>query len=379
MRPPEHWHLRRRRRLDPSWLPRLLVAFVVLVGGVLFWRLVFAGNGASGGASDSSVASSVCPQGAACAPDATEEAGAAVPTATPACPIGSDCAPTATPPCPDGGAACLPPVGPAFGGDGALPSGDYVVASDAPAPSITGGAAAVIEQSCGALLYGLNAHDRLPPASLTKIATALVAAEHAEQSEIVDVKVNSELLKASTNSSVMGLMPGQRISMRDLLHGLLMASGNDAAIAIADHVSGAVPPFVSLMNTELRELGLQNTYFVNPHGLDEDGSYTSAYDIAILGRELLAEPELAAIVSKKTYQPAWDGPQIWNGNQLLYDYPGAIGVKTGTTPKAGQTFVAAARRDGRAIVVSVLRGWDRYGDAVLLLDWAFNNTTSPCY
>lgn len=266
----------------------------------------------------------------------------------------------------------------AFGGSGAPPSGDYVIESTAPPPPISAETAAVIEQSCGALLYGLKAHERRPPASLTKIVTALVAMERSKPSDIAVINVNSALLKASTNSSVMGLMPGQRLSMNDLLHGLLMSSGNDAAIAIAQHVAGSVPAFTVLMNEKVRRLGLQNTHFVNPHGLDEPNLYTSAYDIAILSRELLADPHLARIVRTRTWQPAWDGPALWNGNELLYQYRGAIGIKTGTTPQAGQTFVAAAERNGRTIIVATLRGWDRYRDATALLDWAFTHTQSPC-
>ncbi|MGB2694992.1 MAG: D-alanyl-D-alanine carboxypeptidase family protein [Dehalococcoidia bacterium] len=377
MRPPEHWHLRHYRQRRPSshrWLLLSLVALFV-VGGAALWHFGLPGGDASGDR-QSAVASN------ALEPDASRSLAPDVAiTPTPdLCAEAIQCdAPTVTPPCPEGDTGCLPAVGRAeFGGSGALPSGDYLAESDAPPPSISAETAAVVEQSCGALLYGLRAHERRPPASLTKIVTALVAVERTTATEMVDIDVNGDLLKASTNSSVMGLKPGQRLAMNDLLHGLLMTSGNDAAIAIAEHVSGSIPAFVVLMNEKVRELGLQNTHLVNPHGLDEPDLYTSAYDIAILGRELLAEPELAPIVSTQKWQPAWDGPQIWNGNELLYEYQGAIGIKTGTTPQAGQTFVAAARRDGRTIIVSVLRGWARYTDAAALLDWAFANTTSPC-
>ncbi len=249
---------------------------------------------------------------------------------------------------------------------------------EVPAPKITGRAAAVVEDSCGALLYGRNADERLAPASLTKITTALVAVEHADLSRMVDVRVNSGLMVASTASTVMGLEPGMRLSMRDLLYGLLLPSGNDAAVAIAEGVAGSVSAFVDLMNAKAEELGLENTHFANPHGLDEAGLYTSAFDAAMLGRALLREPELAAIVATKRYQPAWDGPELWNGNALLDLYPEAVGVKIGYTEKAGQTIVAAADRDGRRLIVSVLGGWERYSDAIALFEWAFANTTSPC-
>ena len=166
--------------------------------------------------------------------------------------------------------------------------------------------------------------------------------------------------------------------MRDLLYGLLLTSGNDAAIAIAEEVGGNVPAFVELMNAKAQQLALLNTHFSNPHGLDEDGLYSSAFDIALLGRELLKQPELAAIVASQNYQPAWDGPQLWNGNALLDLYPEAVGVKIGYTEKAGQTIVAAAERDGRRLIVAVLGGWDRYSDATALFEWAFAETTPTC-
>lgn len=318
MRPPEHWHLRRRSSRRPWWA---IAAIALLVVGALV-ALRFR-------------------------PSDTAEPPAALSNA---CPASAQC--------PQGG-------------------GGSFVGSVAP-PRITGRAAAVLEALCGAPLYGLNEHVRLAPASLTKIATALVAVERADSGETVDVRVNSGLLHASTASTVMGLEPGMRLSLRDLLYGLLLVSGNDAAIAIADHVAGNTQAFVAMMNVLTQTLGLDNTHFANPHGLDEVGHESSAYDMVLLGRALLARPELAAIVQTERYQPAWEGPEVWNGNELLERYRGAIGVKIGYTERAGQTIVAAAERDGRTVIVSVLSAWDRYGDATELLDWAFANTEPAC-
>ncbi len=319
MRPPDHWHLRRSRSRRLWWILGLAAAVLV---GALVLRLR-----PSGGEAEPSTLATNC---------AAEE-----------CPPASYEA--------------------SFGGGNA-----------APPPKITGRAAAVIEDACGALLYGRNAHQRLPPASLAKIATALIAVERADLSRVVEVRVNSGLLVASTASTVMGLQPGQRLTVRDLLYGLLLSSGNDAAIAIAQEVAGSVPAFVELMNRDAEEVGLRNTHFANPHGLDEPGLYTSAYDVATLGRALLARPELAAIVRTQSYQPDWDGPKLWNGNALLDLYPEAVGVKIGYTEKAGQTIVAAAERDGRRLVVSVLGSWDRYSDAIALFEWAFEETAPAC-
>jgi D-alanyl-D-alanine carboxypeptidase (penicillin-binding protein 5/6) len=250
--------------------------------------------------------------------------------------------------------------------------------SEAAPPPITARAAAIIEEPCGALLYGDSAHQRLAPASLTKIATALVASERADLSEIVDVRVDGAELALTTDSTVMGLEPGQQLSLRDLLYGLLLPSGNDAALAIAEHVSFTTTAFVDLMNDKVEQLGLSDTNFTNPHGLDEVGLYTSAFDIAMLGRELIRKPELATIVRTTTYQPAWDGPPLWNGNRLVYSYPDSLGVKIGYTDEAQQTIVAAADRGGRRLIVSALGSSSIYDDAVALLDWAFASSESVC-
>ncbi len=329
MRPPEHWHLRRRRSPRRWYYLAFLSAFVIGAVAVAAWRWP---SGGDSGAAQSQ------PRGAAVV-------------------VSSGCA---------GGANCVN-----------APVADFS-AGDVPPPRIRGRSGLVIEAPCGALLYSHNPDLRLPPASLTKIATALVAVDHASLSDMVNVQVNSALLAASTGSTVMGLEPGMRLSMRDLLYGLLLPSGNDAAVAIAQEVAGTVPAFVDLMNAKARALGLQNTHFTNPHGLDELGLYSSARDVAELGRALLAQPELAPIVRTTQYQPAWSGPEVWNGNELLDRYPGAIGLKIGYTEKAGQTIVAAAERNGRRIIVSVLSTWDRYGDATALLDWVFANTQPAC-
>ena len=245
-------------------------------------------------------------------------------------------------------------------------------------PAITARAAAVVEGSCGAFLYGRNPHERLPPASLVKLATALIAVERSNPEEEVDIGVDSAALVEETGSTVMGLQPGLRLTLRDLLYGLLLPSGNDAALAIAEHIAGSVPAFVRLMNQRARELGLRDIHFTNPHGLDEPGLYASAADLALLGRYVMANSTLAQIVATRAWQPSWDGPPLWNGNGLLDAYPGLDGLKVGYTEKAGQTMVATAERDGRRLFVAVLGSRDRYTDVWRLLDWAFASVASPC-
>ena len=260
----------------------------------------------------------------------------------------------------------------------AAPPDEQTLVSGADPPLIRGRAAAIIEEPCGALIHDFNARQRLAPASLTKIATALVASERVDLSDLVTVRVNGAELAASTDSTVMGLEPGQRLSVRDLLYGLLLPSGNDAAIAIAEYVSGDVPAFVSLMNQRVQQSGLSATHFTNPHGLDDPDLYTSAFDITMLGRELLRQPDLAAVVLMRSYQPAWDGPPVWNLNRLLDLYPDSLGVKIGYTDEAQQTIVAAAERDGRRLIVSVLGSSAIYPDAISLFAWAFANAPSAC-
>ena len=246
-------------------------------------------------------------------------------------------------------------------------------------PAITGTAAIVLEEPCGRTLFTRNEHLSVPPASLTKIMTALVAVDHSEPDEMVRIDVNGPELSLETDSTVMGIEPGMRLSMRDLLYGLLLPSGNDAAIQIAEHVGGTVREFVQMMNEKADELGLTDTHFANPHGLDDESLYSSAYDMAVMGRELLKSPLLAEIVRTRAYQPAWDYPAVENVNLLLGFYPGALGVKTGYTDLAGQTIVAAAERGGRRFIVAVMGAkTEIYGDASGLLDWAFSGTDSAC-
>ena len=255
---------------------------------------------------------------------------------------------------------------------------EKIVRRDADPPPLAVSAYAVLEEPCGALVQGVNAHARLSPASITKIATALVAAERVDIRQTVHVTVDGGALSADNDATVMGLTPGQDLSMTDLLYGMLLPSGNDAAIQIAEQVAGSVEEFTDLMNAHVADSGLEDTQFKNPHGLDEPGHYTSAYDIARLGSELLRNPSLAHIVSRRSYQPKWDGPALRNLNLLLGQYPGAIGIKTGYTDQAGQTIVVAAEREGRRYIVSILGSADIFADATGLLDWAFASAPLSC-
>ena len=244
-------------------------------------------------------------------------------------------------------------------------------------PYVSARSISIIENACGARLYGRDEHLRLPPASLTKLMTAAVATDQADTSRMITSKVDGAKLFNETGSTVMGLRPGMELSLLDLLYGLLLPSGNDAAIAIAEGISGTTAKFVDLMNEKVKSLALNDTNFTNPHGLFEDGLYSSAYDMAILARYDMQNATLRQIVAAVSWQPSWDGPAVWNGNALLGKYDGADGIKIGYTEQSQQTIVGSATRNGRRIIVSLMRSQDRYTDSARLFDWAFAQP-SPC-
>lgn len=239
-------------------------------------------------------------------------------------------------------------------------------------PYVSANSIAIIESACGAKLFGRNEHDQFAPASLTKLMTAAVAAEQAEMDDMFTSNVDAATLHEETLSTVMGLRPGMELSLRDLMYGLMLPSGNDAAITIAEGISGSEEAFAELMNAKARSLALDDSNFTNPHGLDDPDLYSSAYDMGMLARYLMQDEEMRTIVRAVSWQPKWDGPPVWNGNRLLQEYPGADGIKIGYTEESQQTIVgSAADESGRRIIVSLMRSQDRYTDASRLFDWAF--------
>ncbi len=245
-------------------------------------------------------------------------------------------------------------------------------------PHLLGTSAALIEGDCGAEIYGLNSRQQREPASLSKIVTAMVVRDNLPLDKVVDITVNGWDLAVDTDSSIMGLEPGMQLSVEELLYGLLLPSGNDAALQLAQ-VLGGSDRFVTLMNQRVHDLGLTDSVFRNPHGLDDPGAHTTPFDMTILGRELLKDPELAKIVATEKRDEPWhDNGVIWNGNYLLVVYPDAVGIKTGYTEEAGWSIVSAARRDGRTLVASVFNSTDIYLDSMRLFDWAFANVPDLC-
>jgi D-alanyl-D-alanine carboxypeptidase len=244
-------------------------------------------------------------------------------------------------------------------------------------PFISARYVSVIDSACGAQIFGRDEHDRFPPASLTKLMTAAVATDQAPVDTMITADIDGEAMNDENGSSFMGLKPGMELSLLDLLYGLMLPSGNDAAITIARGISGSEEAFVELMNDKAEVLALEDTHFTNSHGLYEDGLHSSAFDMAILARYVMQNGDLRRIVSTLSWQPRWDGGQVWNGNAFLNTYEGADGVKIGFTEESKQTIVASASRDGRRLIASLMSSEDRYTDAERLLDWAFEQP-SPC-
>ncbi|MGQ9490367.1 MAG: D-alanyl-D-alanine carboxypeptidase family protein [Anaerolineae bacterium] len=243
-------------------------------------------------------------------------------------------------------------------------------------PPVSAASAVVVDVDSGAALYALNADIPRPPASTVKVMTALVVLQQADVREQVVISANA----AAAEGSRMGLVAGERLSVFDLLYGLLLPSGNDAAVALAEHVAGGEAAFVAQMNLEAARLGLSQTRFVNPHGLDAAGQYTSAADLVKITRAALAYPAFAEIV--RTSRARIAGRELTNTNELLGNYAAADGVKTGTTDAAGECLIASISRRGHRLLAVVLGSQDRYADARALLDyaqagWRWGPTTLP--
>ncbi len=237
--------------------------------------------------------------------------------------------------------------------------------------NVSAESAVLIEVSGGRVIYEKNAYSRMPMASTTKIMTALVAIECGDLDRIVSV---SEKAVGVEGSSIY-LYPGEKLSMRDLIYALMLESANDAAAAIAISTAGTVEEFARLMNLKAEEIGLEDTHFENPHGLDSEQHYTTAYDLACLSAYALRNDCFREIVSTyKRVIPLRDNEGsrvLLNHNRLLRSYDGAIGVKTGFTRKSGRCLVSSAERDGVTLVSVTLNAPDDWNDHREMLDLGF--------
>ncbi|ACL74869.1 D-alanyl-D-alanine carboxypeptidase family protein [Ruminiclostridium cellulolyticum] len=238
------------------------------------------------------------------------------------------------------------------------------------APRVSAGAAIVMDVQSGRVLYEKNAYKRSSIASTTKIMTAIVALENGSDGE--DVIVSKKA--ASIWGSRVGLKMGKIYKLGNLLNALMIRSGNDAAIAIAEHVGGSVEAFAEMMNRKAAEIGATNTNFVTPHGLDAPQHYSTPYDLALITQYALKNKKFCKIVSTKS--STFEGNPINNTNEMLSLYPGADGVKTGYTGQAGRCLVTSATHSGWRIISVVLNCSTRSVRAQsskILLDYAFGN------
>ncbi|MBM7854449.1 D-alanyl-D-alanine carboxypeptidase (penicillin-binding protein 5/6) [Desulfohalotomaculum tongense] len=240
------------------------------------------------------------------------------------------------------------------------------------APAITAQAAVLMDAETGQVLYDKNMHQRRPQASTTKIMTAILALESGKLDQVVEVTPKA----ASVGESSIHLRPHEKLTLEELLYGAMLRSGNDACVAIAEHIAGTEANFVNLMNYQAKLLGGYNTNFCNTNGLPHDNHYSSAYDLALFTRYAMKNPKFREIV--KTRYKQIDGPgnskrHLHNTNKLLWGCTWADGVKTGTTNAAGCCLVASASMNGRHLISVVLHSDDRYGDTKKLFAYGFNS------
>ena len=240
--------------------------------------------------------------------------------------------------------------------------------------TVTANTAVLMDVATGDVLFDKQAHKRRPPASTTKIMTAILGFELGRSDEVVTVSPKA----AAVGEATLHLDPGEKITLYELISGALIRSGNDACVAIAEHIAGTEEQFVELMNRKAFALGAQDTNFENTNGLPRKEHYTTAYDLALMARHGLQIPQFASITRQKETEIHFLEPDVFmdvrNTNKLLWNYSYADGVKTGTTTAAGKCLVASATKEGRQLLVVLLNAPDRFGDAKKVLEWGFANT-----
>lgn len=230
-------------------------------------------------------------------------------------------------------------------------------------------AAVVIDAVTGEILYSYNCNSRMPMASTTKIMTALLLCELCEDLTET-VTVTQEMV--AVEGSSMGLLAGDTVSYHDLLYGIMLASGNDAANTVAISLCGSIENFVSLMNDRAKNMGLVDTNFVTPSGLDAEGHYTTAYELALIAKVALANTDFASAAESKSARLCYGNPPYYrtltNHNKLLKTYDDVVGVKTGYTQKSGRCLVSASKSDGKFVIAVTLNDGNDWQDHRYLLD-----------
>ncbi len=238
--------------------------------------------------------------------------------------------------------------------------------------------AILIEKNSGRILYSKSLDVRLPIASTTKIMTAICALENCDINSIVEVSATASGIEGSS----MYLQTGEKMTVKELLYGLMLSSGNDAAVAISEAVSGKSEDFINLMNQKASEIGANSTHFTNPNGLPDDAHYSTAYDMAKITAYAMQNPDFCEIVRTKSYKIEGDGkayPRVLvNHNKLLNMYDGCIGVKTGFTKTAGRCLVSAAERNGMTLICVTLNAPNDWDDHKAMFDYGFSNYEYKC-
>lgn len=235
-------------------------------------------------------------------------------------------------------------------------------------------ACVVIDRNTNLILYGKNENEKRKMASTTKIMTAIIIIENFNLDDTIEISIKA----ASTGGSRLGLKQGDKITVKDLLYGLMLRSGNDAAVALAEYASGNIENFAKLMNEKANKLNLNNTHFETPHGLDSDEHYTTAYELALLSNYALKNETFAQIVGTKNYTITINGypKTLSNTNELLGNLTGVYGIKTGFTNGANRCLVTACKRNDIDIICVVL-GADtkkfRTQDSIKLINYIFDN------
>ncbi|NRS46717.1 D-alanyl-D-alanine carboxypeptidase family protein [Brevibacillus sp. HB2.2] len=249
-----------------------------------------------------------------------------------------------------------------------------VVKAAAAPPSLSAEGAALIDVESGRILYSKNGTKKMRIASLTKTMTAIVAIEMGK----LDAQVTVPPQAVGVEGSSIYLKNGEKLTLEELLYGLMLRSGNDAAVTIATHIGGSVPGFTYLMNEKAAMIGMEHTNFTNPHGLDDSNQhYSTPEDMAKLSAYALHNPVFRQIVSTKVKDISWEGEQwdrrLLNKNKMLHLYNGADGVKTGYTKLAKRCLASSATRNGRQLATITLNASDDWNDSAKLMDWGFAN------
>ncbi len=238
--------------------------------------------------------------------------------------------------------------------------------------SVSAKAAVVINGDTGEVIFSKNMEQKLPMASTTKIMTGLLLCEYGNLDR--EITVTDEMVRVEGSS--MGLLSGDKVTLHDLLYGLMLASGNDAANTIAYVLAGSVPDFAAMMNNKAKEIGLKNTNFVTPSGLDDEQHYTTAYDLAILTKYALQNSDFASAVGCKSAALNYGNPPykrtLTNHNKLLKTFDGCVGVKTGFTKRSGRCLVSAAKRDGKFVIAVTLNAPNDWQDHAAMLEYGLS-------